>query len=208
MEVFSLHCSFISRGEGNWLNILIIAVVIGIGVIKGIYNAQSEKKAKDVSGEEGGFTIETGTKKPSVKPRPVRRPISRPVQATKAVKKTAMKPDSGMLSASSVARKYVDSERIIQKTLDEVTKQEKQFGRPISRLGLKSHSIGEEDFISDSLLSIGSSDLIFGETSSGEGVHTNLPELSSRDSLRKAILYYEILGKPLSEREFGGHHIF
>ncbi|MHC4638538.1 MAG: hypothetical protein ACYTBV_13720 [Planctomycetota bacterium] len=233
MELFLLHFSFIARGDGDWFNILIFAVVIGIGVIKSIYNAQAEKKAKDASREdsrnlgsrkaesrkppsrpverisrkaskkEAGFTLETGSKKPSVKPRPVRRPVSRPVQAAKPVKKLS----SGLIPSSSAARKYVDSERIIQKTLGEVTKQEKQVAKPISGMGMVSQSIGADDFMSDSLLSIGSSDLIFDEPS-GEGAAANLPELSSRDSLRKAILYYEILGKPLSERESGGHQIF
>jgi hypothetical protein len=248
MYVLLLHFGLIARGEEDWFNILIFLVVIGIGVIKGIYNAQSQKKAKDVSGEdlrnrgsseesgyrpaggqkgkprkppgrpverisrrssakEGGFTIETGTRKPSVKPVSVRRPVSRPVQAAKRVKKSTMKPVSGKISAGSVARKYVDSERIIQKTLGEVTKQEKQVSKPISRLGFIPDSISADDFMSDSILSIGSSDLIFDEPS-GEGAAANLPELSSRDSLRNAIVYYEILGKPLSERESGGHQIF
>ena len=235
MDVFLLHCNCIARGEGNWFNILIFAVVIGVGVIKSIYRAQSEKKAKEVSGEElrnsesredsdyhsaggqkaeprkpsgrgverisrissekeGGFSLETGTRRPSVKPVSVRRPVSRPVQASKPVIKPSMKLSSGMLSGSSAAQKYVDSGRVIQKTLHEVIRQEKK--------------VGENSFILDSRLSNRSSELMFGEKSSVKGGHANLPELSSRDSLRKAILYYEILGKPLSEREFGGHHIF
>lgn len=191
----------------NWMNILFIVIIAAFWAISGIIRARAKKapnEGEEISTEKQARSQQRGAKDlrdevlqrfrharsagtAAVKRYPrqdeqVRVGMKRAGQSRPEAARIATEKRAEMISAAESLEKMnlAKYERQIQPTILEHPEPESKAGEALKDKYTK--------IPSEKLQSVFPADL--------------LPDFSNADDLRRAVLYYEILGKPLSLRDF------
>jgi len=207
MSCFWQHIILAARDTEEWMNILFFVAIAAFYAIGSVLKARASKSAKQkkAAEQQGVKPIEKTPVRPTVKkapppatvkkpayPQPPRRPVARP---RPPVQKSGVKKVEAMLRGLKKAKvppavprpELLPSVRPLQSELEGLPELPKKTVEPldVARLGLAAQKKEKEPVI----------------------IEEPLLALDDPDALRRAILYYEILGKPVSMRRPGEHLI-
>jgi hypothetical protein len=201
MSCFWQHIILAARDTEEWMNILFFVAIAAFYAIGSVLKARASKSAKQkkAAEQQGVKPIEKTPVRPTVKkapppatvkkpayPQPPRRPVARPrpVMRKPVPRKLGVPPKAVKPPAMAEALPAVPS---LQSELEGLPELPKKTVEPldVARLGLAAQKKEKEPVI----------------------IEEPLLALDDPDALRRAILYYEILGKPVSMRRPGEHLI-
>jgi hypothetical protein len=203
----------IARGDEGWINILVLVVLAafyGIGALIKAKSKQSEDQAQ-----------EQQTRKPQRKPsaggRGILEQIFREIQQAAEGKPTQETRPSGQATRQQTARpqaalrKYAVETKQARQTQSISPPAKSKLSKPIPQAQQDFEKLSEIDTVSQSLPEFttkvvglsGKRKRIPAQVAGSSYLSEVLFDYEDPDELKKAILYYEILGKPLALRDQG-----
>jgi len=212
MDYFLLQFVLAAQNDDfeKWMNILFLVVLAVFWLIGGIVKVKSEhakrqKKRKPTRDSAtrsspsskdpgelilekilGTFIPDSGNQQRSVKQQAIKKPPR--------FQETRPKPTS-----KSLSDKYAMRQKISNKRKQRLSLQKKSLETKFDELTQIEPDIEKlPEFTTDAIKSIESS---YQEVTPDIPVSNYLLDLSDSDSLKKAILYYEVLGRPMSLRD-------